>query len=176
MRRMRRERGLSLEEVGGRTGFSIGFLSQIERGLSSPTLRVLAAVADALGVALAALFPGSVAEPDRGAVVVRSASRHEMQLWRSGIRKQLLTPLAEGARLNVTLVELEPGASTGDELYTHNGEEAGLILSGAMSLTVENETWTLREGDSFRFLSSRAHRFANVGEGVTRVIWVNSLT
>jgi len=176
LRKLRRSRALSLEELGAKTNLSIGFLSQIERGLSSPTLRVLAGVADALGVGLADLFPGNgEARPDQAATIVRGAGRSELQLWRSGIRKQLLTPNAEGSKLNLYVVEMEPGASTGDELYTHQGEEAGLIMSGTMLLSVEAESWTLQEGDSFRFLSSRPHRFANAAAGQTRVLWVNSL-
>lgn len=174
LRQLRRERRLSLEELAARTGLSIGFLSQIERGLSSPTLRVLAGVADALGVAISELFPARQPHAD-ATTIVRQAGRSELQLWRSGIRKQLLTPHAESSKLNLYLVEMEPGASTGDELYTHNGEEAGLVLGGTMLLSVESESWVLQEGDSFRFLSSRPHRFANGHDGVTRVLWVNCL-
>ncbi len=175
LRRLRRERRLSLEELAARTNLSIGFLSQIERGLSSPTLRALAGVADALGVGLADLFPDSDVATGKAATIVRAAGRSELQLWRSGIRKQLLTPHSDASRLNLFLVEMEPGASTGDELYTHRGEEAGLVMTGVMQLSVENEHWTLQEGDSFRFLSSRPHRFANARDGVTRVLWVNCL-
>ena len=53
---MRREHGLSLETIADRTDLSIGFLRQIERGLSSPSLRVLATLADAVGVGIATLF------------------------------------------------------------------------------------------------------------------------
>jgi quercetin dioxygenase-like cupin family protein len=161
--------------MSGQTSLSIGFLSQIERGLSSPTLRALAGMADALGVGLADLFPGENASDDKRATIVRAPARSELKLWRSGIRKQLLTPDPRESRLNLYLVELEPGASTGDELYSHRGEEAGLVLSGAMYLGVENDLWTLSEGDSFRFQSSRPHRFSNAGEGLTRVLWVNCL-
>lgn len=176
LRKLRRARGLSLEDLASRTSLSIGFLSQIERGLSSPTLRVLAAVADALDVGLGTLFPvGAAGGQEPAATIVRRSGRSELQLWRSGIRKQLLTPHAEGSKLNVYIVEMERGAATGDELYTHHGEEAGLVMQGAMLLSIESESWTLQEGDSFRFLSSRPHRFANVADGETRVLWVNSL-
>lgn len=175
LRRLRRERRLSLVELADRTQLSIGFLSQVERGLSSPTLRVLAGVADALGVGLGDLFPSENGRGDAPGPVVRRAGRNELQLWRSGIRKQLLTSHDEGAKLNLYLVEMQPGASTGDELYSHRGEEAGLVTLGAMLLTVENESWTLEEGDSFRFLSSRPHRFANAHDGMSKVLWVNCL-
>ncbi|MFA6967082.1 helix-turn-helix domain-containing protein [Bosea sp. (in: a-proteobacteria)] len=175
LRRLRRERSLSLVDLAARTHLSIGFLSQIERGKSSPTLRALVTMADALGVGLADLFPATGVTGDQTATIVRSAARSQLQLWRSGIRKQLLTAHSAGSKLSLYIVEMEPGASTGDELYTHDGEEAGLVISGAMVLTVESESWTLQEGDSFRFLSSRPHRFANAAEGETRVLWVACL-
>jgi transcriptional regulator with XRE-family HTH domain len=175
LRALRRDRSLSLEELAEQTSLSIGFISQIERGLSSPTLRALTGMTDALGVAIADLFPRGAANTDQTATIVRGEARNELQLWRSGIRKQLLTPFEDGATLNLFLVELEPGASTGDEQYAHRGEEAGLVLSGAIQLSVEAETWRLAEGDSFRFRSSRPHRFSNADAGVTRVLWVNSL-
>lgn len=175
LRRLRRARRLSLVDLAARTNISIGFLSQIERGLSSPTLRVLAGIADALGVSLGTLFPTMGTPDGQAATIVRGSERSELQLWRSGIRKQLLTPHSEGSKLNVYLVEMEPGASTGEEPYTHHGEEAGLVTQGAMVLNVESESWTLQEGDSFRFLSSRPHRFANGVEGRTRVLWINAL-
>jgi transcriptional regulator with XRE-family HTH domain len=60
---LRREHGLSLETIADRTDLSIGFLSQIERGLSSPSLRVLATLADAVGVGIAAPNTGAASAP-----------------------------------------------------------------------------------------------------------------
>ena len=74
-------------------------------------------------------------------------------------------------------MHLEPGGSTGDELYTHDGEEAGLVLEGEMILTVDAETWTLQRGDSFRFASRRPHRFSNPDNHAKAVVlWVNCVT
>jgi transcriptional regulator with XRE-family HTH domain len=91
IRELRRARNLSLETVVARTDLSIGFVSQIERGLSSPSLRVLATLADVLGVGIAALFgakPGD--DGASGGVVTREVQRAELKLWRTGISKQLL--------------------------------------------------------------------------------------
>ena len=161
-----------------RTDLSIGFLSQIERGLSSPSLRVLATLADVLGVGIAALFGSKPSDdPASGGVVTRQLQRAELKLWRTGISKQLLSPAGTENRLNLFLVHLEPGGNTGDELYTHDGEEAGLVLEGEMTLTVDAETWSLKTGDSFRFASRRPHRFSNPAEDAKAVVlWVNCVT
>jgi transcriptional regulator with XRE-family HTH domain len=178
IRDLRRVRHFSLETVAERTSLSIGFLSQIERGLSSPSLRVLATLADVLGVGIAALFgasPNSDGASDQ--VVTRGLQRPELKLWRTGVSKQLLSPASAENRLNLFLVHLEPGGSTGDELYTHDGEEAGLVLDGEMMLTVDSETWSLKTGDSFRFASRRPHRFSNPAQGAKAVVlWVNCVT
>jgi len=178
IRDLRRTRQLSLETVAARTELSIGFLSQIERGLSSPSLRVLATIADVLGVGIAALFgasPGTDGASDH--VVTRGSQRPELKLWRTGVSKQLLSAAGAENRLNLFLVHLEPGGSTGDELYTHDGEEAGLVLEGNMMLTVDTETWSLKTGDSFRFASRRPHRFSNPADDAKAVVlWVNCVT
>ena len=178
IRDLRRVRQFSLETVAARTELSIGFLSQIERGLSSPSLRVLATLADVLGVGIAALF-GASPSADGGSdqVVTRGQQRPELKLWRTGVSKQLLSPASADSKLNLFLVHLEPGGSTGDELYTHDGEEAGLVLEGEMLLTVDSETWSLKTGDSFRFASRRPHRFSNPAQDAKAVVlWVNCVT
>ncbi|WP_460449671.1 cupin domain-containing protein [Alsobacter sp. SYSU BS001988] len=172
IRALRQARGLRLAEVAARTGLSIGYLSQVERGISSPSLRVLTTLAAPLGVTYADLFRPAAAGAPGDSVVVRRDERNSLGLWRTGIEKQLLSPAA-GSRLNLYEVVLEPGGTSGDELYVHGGEEAGLVLEGEMRLTVEDQSWRLRAGDSFRFASSRPHRFDNPGPRVARVVWVN---
>jgi len=178
IRDLRRTRALSLETIAAKSDLSIGFLSQIERGISSPSLRVLATLSDVLGVGIAALFgakPGS--HGATGGVVTRRRQRPELKLWRTGISKQLLSPAGTDSGLNLFLVHIEPGGNTGDELYSHDGEEAGLVLEGELTLTVDAETWKLRQGDSFRFGSRRPHRFSNPAvDAKAVVLWVNSVT
>ena len=177
IRDLRRSKQMSLETVAARTELSIGFISQIERGLSSPSLRVLATLADVLGVGIAALFGASPRDDGAGGVVTREPQRAELKLWRTGISKQLLSPAGSESRLNLFLVHLDPGGNTGDEFYTHDGEEAGLVLEGEMTLTVDTETWTLKQGDSFRFASRRPHRFSNPARDAKAVVlWVNCVT
>src|SRR5260370_23735602 len=178
IRDLRRTRAMSLETVAVRADLSIGFLSQIERGLSSPSLRVLATLADVLGVGIAGLFCAREdAKTASDAIVTRERQRAKLNLWRTGISKQLLSPAGSDGRLNLFLVHMEPSGSTGDELYTHDGEEAGLVLSGKMKLTVDAESWTLKQGDSFRFASRRPHRFGNPSPDAKAVVlWANSVS
>ncbi|MCJ2095122.1 MULTISPECIES: cupin domain-containing protein [unclassified Methylobacterium] len=176
LRALRQERHLSLEKVAASTGLSIGFISQVERGLSSPSLRVLALLADTLQTGIGGLFEAAPSEKDPDPIVVFERDRAELKLWRAGITKQLLTPVGGTQSLSLFHMVLEPKASTGEELFSHDGEEAGLVLEGRMTLIVEARTLELATGDSFRFASHRPHRFSNP-DGRTRavVLWVNAL-
>ncbi|WP_348629341.1 cupin domain-containing protein [Methylobacterium sp. 17Sr1-1] len=173
LRALRQARGLSLKAVAVSTGLSIGYLSQVERGLSSPSLRALTQVADLLGVGIGALFGG----PDGAAadgIVTRAGERAALTLWRAGITKQLLTQ-GDG-RLSLFLMQLAPAAGTGDEALVHDGEEAGLVMEGALVLTVEETTAELGPGDSFRFASRRPHRYRNPSpDRIAVVLWVNAV-
>ncbi|MGU3383349.1 helix-turn-helix domain-containing protein [Methylobacterium sp. D53M] len=176
LRGLRRARGLSLEAVAFSTGLSIGFISQVERGLSSPSLRVLALLADTLQIGIGGLFEAGPDAPDPDPIVVFRKDRPELQLWRAGITKQLLTPPGGTQGMSLFHMVLKPGASTGDEPFSHDGEEAGLVLAGRLTLIVETRTLQLAEGDSFRFESRRPHRFSNPDRrSQTTVLWVNVL-
>jgi transcriptional regulator with XRE-family HTH domain len=165
---------LSLKTVAERTGLSIGYLSQIERGISSPSLRAVALVADALSVDFATLFPRSEAEGPGDAVAFRSRDRIGLPLDLVGVRKELLTPGGDGGGLRLYLMTIEPGGHSGGNFYAHAGEEAGTVLEGEFELTVETEIFRLRAEDSFRFRSRRPHRWRNIGKGVCRVLWSNA--
>lgn len=173
LRALRQARSLSLETVAARTGLSIGFVSQVERGLSSPSLRVLALLADTLQTGIGGLFEG--AEPEADPIVVHQKDRPELRLWRAGITKQLLTPTGGPRGLSLFHMVLDPLASTGDDLFSHDGAEAGVVLEGHLTLVVETRRLDLGAGDSFRFESWRPHRFANPAAARAVVLWVNAI-
>ena len=177
LRALRKARDLSLQQLSDRLGVSIGHLSQVERGLSTATLKLLAGAADTFGVGLADLFPGTDAAPpteaDTGPIVVRRNERGRLGLWQAGITKELLTAPRGASRLNLFMVRIEPGGTTGEEDYVHGGEEAGFVIEGTLELHVEDRAWHLEPGDSFRFASDRPHRFGNPGAAPALVLWVN---
>ncbi|MDQ6679423.1 MAG: helix-turn-helix domain-containing protein, partial [Pseudomonadota bacterium] len=126
IRELRKRRGLSLEVVAASTGLSIGFLSQIERGLSSPTLRALTALADVSGVGIADLLQESAPLGDDAPTIARGGGRTGVTMWKSGIRKAVLAggAAAAGARFAFTVLDFAAGASSGADFYSHGGEEA----------------------------------------------------
>ncbi|WP_408941732.1 cupin domain-containing protein [Roseomonas xinghualingensis] len=171
IRLLREARRLPMAEIAQRLGKSVGFVSQVERGLSSLAVRELVRIAEILEVDFLSLVcpagPGDETSPVRRGVDTAPVPFHP-----SGVTKRPLAPANPGA-LQLYAMSLEPGAHTGSDLYHHEGEEAGVVTQGAIRLTVGTETYMLAEGDSFRFASSIPHGFANAAEGRSAVLWVN---
>lgn len=173
VRGLRRQRGLSLQQVADAAGVSIGHLSQIERGLTSPAVRDLIRIAEAMGARPGFFFEALTEQQVQNDhdIVVRAVHRREVA-FHEGVTKEALFPLGEG-NIHMYMMTIRPGGRAGEQLYVHSGEEAGLVIQGQLLLTVEDRDFTLNEGDSFRFLSSRPHRFSNPTKSITRVAWVN---
>ncbi len=174
IRHLRKARGKSLKDLSIETGLSISFVSQIERGLSSASVRTLARLADALEVGIGELFGPADDEVDaHHRIVARPAEHKSLEMPSTGAEKRWITPFEQIPRLDLYLISLEPGGSSGDEAYVHDGEEAGMILEGGMELIVDGRRHVLGEGDTFRFSSHRPHRFLNAGSRTARILWVN---
>ncbi|WP_137818927.1 helix-turn-helix domain-containing protein [Pseudomonas sp. 2FG] len=170
IRDLRKRRGVRLQQVADRIGRSVGFVSQIERGLSNPSIEDVSAIAELLGVDYRFFFTPT-AEPAHS-LVVHPSERRSLS-YRGGISDQLLSPLMSG-KFHMLLTELEPGARSSDEASSHEGEQGGYVLEGQLRLWVDDECLELRSGDSFQFLSSRPHHYLNPGDTPTRILWVFS--
>ena len=172
LRMLRKGHALSLKELSARAQISIGALSQIERGISSPSIRTLNKLATSFAVPLSFFFAESD-EAEADGIVIRQHRGKDLAVSAQGIAKRLLTPQTlEG--LQLMLVRMEPASSSGPEAYGHPGLDAGYVLSGALRLEVEGRVYLLTEGDSFGFDSARPHRFECVGERGAEIIWVNT--
>jgi transcriptional regulator with XRE-family HTH domain len=170
LRDIRRRRSLTLQELSQASGVSVGMLSQIERGLSSPSIRTLQRVSEALEVPIGWFFSTARDTADGPAWVLRRTARQVLALGGQGVTKELLSPPGIGA-IELLLVTVEPGGSSGTAPYTHAGEDAGLVLEGTLRLEVAGEPCALGAGDSFRFVSTLPHRFENPGPVRAVVLW-----
>jgi transcriptional regulator with XRE-family HTH domain len=170
IRSLRQQKRMSLQQVSAATGLSVGLMSQIERDISSPSVRALRLISDALGVEPIAFFErqGKDAAPQRADVVLRHDAQPVIH-FSDGITKHALTH--PGQPLEMLLVTMARGASSGTAHYTHPGEEAGYVIRGRLKLWVEDDVFLLEPGDSFHFKSTRPHRFENPAQGESQVLW-----
>lgn len=173
LRQRRKVRGMSLKDVAARAEVSIGLLSQIERGLTMPSVRSLGAICNALQMPVGWLFEAGD-QPDDSKLVVRRHARRVLDLGSKGMIKELMTPDSCTGIQMMQLV-IRPGGSTGDTPYNHpNGAKCGTVLSGVLGLEVDGEQLSLSMGDSFAFDATSLIRFWCEGAQETTVLWVVS--
>lgn len=171
IRELRKRKGMTLTDVAAATGLSVGHLSQVERSLSTPTIRQLQQISAAMDVQIGWFFRADgMPDDDEAAVIVRASKRRKMNIGNSGIVDELLVPNLKG-KLELLYCTFQPGTGSGPEDYSHDGEEAGLVLAGEMELWVDQQRYHLKAGDSFAFASSRPHRYRNSGQVALRVVW-----
>lgn len=169
LRFIRTARRLSQRELARRAGVTNGLISQIENNFSSPSVASLKRILDALQMTLSEFFAAD--RPD-SQIFYRASELRELNpekptAGKSSSKPRLsLRQVGEGSSHNLQVLHerYAPGASTGKDLYAHDAEEAGVVISGEIELTVGERTEILREGDAYIFDSNIPHRFRNVGE------------
>ena len=175
LRLLRRSRALSLQAVAGMTGLSIGLLSQIERGLSSPSVKSLVALSNAFAVPIGWFFDEAVSadEVEHG-LIVRREARPRIAMQTTSMSKELLSP-DRTRPLQTFLITVEPGGGTGELPYAYPGEVNGYVLSGRLALWLDGQSLLLRDGDAFAIPGHCPRRYGNPDLfQPTRMIWTIS--
>ncbi|MFF9472019.1 helix-turn-helix domain-containing protein [Streptomyces roseolus] len=165
LRKIRLDRGLSLTEVAHRAEVTKGFLSQLERGLTSVSVPTLLRVCEVLRIGVGELF----AYPEEH--VVDGGSRIDM--GGEGVAEYLLTP-ADTTAFQVFRSVIEPGGGTGGPYRLDTATVFAMGLSGSTRLIVGGETRMLSAGASTSFSGQTLHQFDNPGPTVSEVLWVLS--
>ena len=173
IRRLRHERRLSLRHLSSLSGLSIGFLSLVERGRSSPALTSLHAIAKALGTDVASFFArhSPVRESGPHPHVTRAGDDYQLAIASSHRAYKLLSQRASSLVLEPMLVTIQPGGSI-EEPYSHDGEEFAYVLSGRLRYVIDGTEHLLEAGDSIHFQSSVPHGIHNDGDSPVVAVWV----
>ncbi len=181
VRQLRKTRQMTLAELARISGVSVSHLSAIERGTVSASLRKVSQIADALAVPEEWFFNRRLGTGrlERNHVV-RHTNRRNLNLLydesveKSGYSDQLLSSSIGGA-FYLGISEYLPHSEQLVERYAaRDGELHGIIVDGELELKLEDETITLRSGDSFSIPGDIVHTINNVSDKPARLIWVNS--
>ncbi len=170
LKAVRNANGMSQRELAKRAGVTNGLISMIEQNRSSPSVASLKRILDAVPMTFSEFF--SIEYADEEKVFYKSSELREINPARvfkidADVAKLVsLRQVGDASRHSLQLLHetYEPGADTGLELYTHEAEEAGLIISGEIELTVGDRKQVLGPGDAYVFDSRIPHRFCNIGE------------
>ncbi len=171
VRGLRKSRGLTLSELALKIGRSVGFISQVERGLSSPSIDDLRAISAALDVPTSWFFANESQNEEELGLIVRANSRRVLGTAESGIVEELLSPDLGGS-FELFRSVFQPGAEMKQSILRQT-EEAGYVVSGRLQFCIDDQWFDLRDGDSFRF-EHKPYRWKNPGVEPAIVIWVVS--
>jgi transcriptional regulator with XRE-family HTH domain len=164
IKRLRGELGLTLEALSERSGVSRAMLSDIERGVKSPTIRVVSQVAEGLGSSVSRLLGEDAGQGQDALQVLRRDERQVLVDPKSGVERHLLSPRFLRRGIELVWYTLPPGQATGTFPPHRPGTEEHItVVRGTLRCRIGESEATLQEGDSLSFRADFEHAFENAG-------------
>lgn len=171
LRALRKSRGLTLTQLADLSDRSVGFISQVERGISDPSIKDLRTLAKVLDVPLSLLFMSEDPDPLERDYIVRKGARRSLGTKIDGIVEELLSPDLGGS-FEMFRSVIEPFVEQAEPVDRPT-EEAGYIVQGTIDIWIDEQKFSLTKGDSFRF-DHKPCRWHNTGNVQAIIIWVVS--
>ena len=165
IKRMRIQQELTLEELASRCELTKGFLSQLERVLTSPSNETLSDILEALGSSLSEFFTDSPEEQ----IVFRQADFFEDT--RDSCTIRWIVPNTQKNQMEPVLVEIPTGGKSFSS-GPHNGEEFGYVLTGSVVLVTDTASYSVRKGETFYLDGKSTHYIRNDNKQTAQVLWV----
>ena len=160
------------KDISEATELSIGYLSQLERGLTSIAHDTLKKVAKALGVEMTYFMEQPKTKEK---AVLRSYEREILRIEGSSIIEYAMTNMADRGEMLPKLVEILPQKEVEESLpYPHEGEEVVYVLEGILTLQIEDDVCDLYPGDCAHYKSTRTHNWSNQTNKVVKFITINT--
>lgn len=173
LKRARAVKDMTLKNVEARSGVSATHISQIERGMTSPTVGALQKLAKALEketvffLEEVDLEDVSVSGDTLSTVAYSENPRVVFQNFTKGI---------PGGKLRIGQLEAAPSGGTMTSPHTHEGEECGFVMKGTLEVRVEDKSYIVKAGQAIHFNGTRPHSYGNPGQDLVEAIWISSLT
>lgn len=165
IKQLRVQKGLTLEELASRSELTKGFLSQLERDLTSPSIATLNDIVEALGTTLSDFFKEDTEEK----VIFKEEDFFVDE--QDDYILHWIVPNTQKNEMEPIMMELPPdGVSF--EVNPHSGEEFGYILQGRIALVCDDDIYSVSEGETFYLRGKSKHMLRNDGIGTAKIIWV----
>lgn len=169
LRERRRALGLTLKEVADGSGLSVGFISQIERGITAPSLSSLVSVARFLGTEVGEFL----SQPKGDVPITRHDQRPVYAVSPHSLTYERVSSSFPGNVLRSVIIHEPPGHRS--EPISHEGEEMFYVLEGTVTVEVDGERTVLEAGDSLHFTSTKTHSSWNHSDSPATILWVGTM-
>lgn len=169
LRARRKELGLTMQAVADGAGLSVGFISQVERNLTAPSLGSLVSISEVLQTPISQFL-----EQPRGTEdLTRESGRRQYAVPGAMPVYERLSTKFEGSKLHSVIVHEPPGHR--GEPISHRGEEMFYMLDGEITVEIEGKREILRKGDSIHFDSHRVHSTWNHTDRTASLVWCGTM-
>ncbi|MBI5117508.1 helix-turn-helix transcriptional regulator [Candidatus Poribacteria bacterium] len=170
LKKARLEKGLTLDDVAAKCGYSKALISRIENNNVSPSIDSLSRIAAALNLTLYDIFASA---PD-STIVYRKASRQKFKVEDGNFELEILAPYPSNSTMLPIMYSGKPGSHSSERNSERAGQEWAIVLEGEVEVTVAGEKYLLKKGDSIYFNSGIPHRYENVGRTPAKGICVTT--
>ena len=170
VRALRKAKGVTLQALSAAIGRSVGWMSQVERGTSEPSVRDLGLIAERLGVNISVFFRSAARRPEEQGLVLRAEDRVPIGSRESGLVEELLSPSLSGS-FEMIRSTFAPGSDSGGVRSAAGREDGGVVLSGRLLLEIAGVAFDLGPGDSFQF-AGQDYAWRNDGTEPAVVLWI----
>ena len=167
LRELRKQNDLTLEDLASRSELTKGFLSQVERNLTAPSIATLADILEALGSNLSEFFH----EEEEKQIVFGADDFFVDE--KEDYQVEWIIPNAQRNMMEPLRLTLAPGGATYPDL-PHEGEEFGYVLQGSVKIHVGNKVYKAKKGESFYFTPHAKHYIEASSSSGARLIWVST--
>jgi len=169
IKELRVQKALTQEELADRAELSKGFISQLERDLTSPSIATLMDILQCLGTNLEHFFSDTTAEQ----VVFKKTDYFEK--YDSELKNEIkwIIPNAQKNMMEPILLTLDVGGSTYPD-NPHDGEEFGYILNGSITIHIGTRTHKAKKGESFYFTPDKQHYITASDKTGATLLWVST--
>jgi len=169
IRELRLENGLTQEELADRSELSKGFISQLESDKTSPSIETLQDILEVLGTNLSDFF----SKEEEEVFVFTESEFFEKVDHDNRIKISWIVPNAQKYEMEPILLELSPGGIAYED-EPHAGEEFGYVLEGEVILKVGKKKAKLEKGQTFYYISNKAHSLENHSNHKAVILWVST--
>lgn len=169
IKELRVQKSLTQEELADRAELSKGFISQLERDLTSPSIATLMDILQCLGTNLEEFFSETTAEQ----VVFKKTDYFEKHDTELNNLVKWIIPNAQKNMMEPILLSLDPGGSTYPD-NPHEGEEFGYVISGSIVLHIGSRSFKAKKGESFYFTANKQHHITASNKSGATILWVST--
>ena len=170
LKTIRKRLGLSQRELAKRAGVTNSTISMIEKNTVSPSFSSLLKVLKGFPMGVEEFFTTDLVMCNQ--VVFKAGEQADMSA--QGVFIKLIGHSVADRTISMLSETYPPGADTGEDMITYDGEETGIVVQGEIELTVDQKVYLLVTGDGYFFHTHLPHRFRNLGAVTAKVVSANS--